>query len=624
MKELVTARNVVNTDEILAWTGRLAEQYPSIAVWINGTVRKWINKNAPTVPFQIEDTTGLPEWLKKSMDGGNQPENVVLDEALEARITPVLDYMTDLIAAKPDTNVASIGFDVAEARSIKWHADMAKNAEKVNPIAEDGAVIVKDYGNGWTWRKLVGKECLINEGEAMGHCVGRFGYYERIIRAKVDIFSLRGPDNSPHVTIEANMATMRVVQIKGRANQDVVPKYLPMVRSFLNDFSWNTIAYDGASSLAVDVRADQLAKNKAVVVHGNMRLVRAPSGWTGEQTYEVFLADANIGSLVLTQDGQMERYTPPPEPANIEFLCHCIMALKMRHKQAFGDDTMLRVAQAAGIKFGFWEQLLDGIYTDALCQMYVGERANWIFAPPHSGSLAVRGFYIAESQTTLLTASASLTVCLQDALALEQPQQNVYRTIWGSDGREHLLDISNRVQRLQAGKKVEVAADDETLLNSLLTALKQPDVATIKAAYKRMRDKDEVTDSHMKQLGMPVSGRSINGIAAVMMCTLPLKNLGPFRKYVFSKPNLLNCWSEILTKPDHILIGLKTYGLSETAIGQIVELLRNEYLRLVPDEKELAALELDLTPRMRVQAVMTWARGHRKDLPRSKQLWGPV
>ncbi len=61
--------------------------------------------------------------------------------------------------------------------------------------------IVKDFGNGWTVKKLA-PESLEYEGQEMGHCVG--GYCDIVTQGGSIIYSLRDPKNKPHVTIEVS------------------------------------------------------------------------------------------------------------------------------------------------------------------------------------------------------------------------------------------------------------------------------------------------------------------------------------------------------------------------------------------------------------------------------------
>lgn len=62
-----------------------------------------------------------------------------------------------------------------------------------------------------------------------GHCVG--GYDQKVKSGESRIFTLRDPNNKPHVTIEMNKAG-DIVQIKGNSNSRVKPEY----RDYIKDY----------------------------------------------------------------------------------------------------------------------------------------------------------------------------------------------------------------------------------------------------------------------------------------------------------------------------------------------------------------------------------------------------
>ena len=62
---------------------------------------------------------------------------------------------------------------------------------------------------------------LVNEGEALGHCVGRIGYDQRMARGESLIFFVRKADhpNTPLITIEFNIKSKKMVQCYGQGNK---------------------------------------------------------------------------------------------------------------------------------------------------------------------------------------------------------------------------------------------------------------------------------------------------------------------------------------------------------------------------------------------------------------------
>lgn len=80
----------------------------------------------------------------------------------------------------------------------QWLKDQQAKADAKNAA---GAPVAHDYGDGWTLRKLR-PEDLKYEGDAMGHCVGGYGYGDAVQRGEKMIFSLRDPKHEPHATLE--------------------------------------------------------------------------------------------------------------------------------------------------------------------------------------------------------------------------------------------------------------------------------------------------------------------------------------------------------------------------------------------------------------------------------------
>lgn len=150
------------------------------------------------------------------------------------------------------------GVDIMQMQTPDMHNkiqewDDAMQAEQGGRAANQGQV-VKHWPDGWTIQKLVDEKHLKEEGDKMGHCVG--GYGDAVRRGHALIYSLRDPENEPHVTTEItphwghcpncdHKASSRliecpncgsnayqpvphdghVVQIQGKANDSPKPEY---------------------------------------------------------------------------------------------------------------------------------------------------------------------------------------------------------------------------------------------------------------------------------------------------------------------------------------------------------------------------------------------------------------
>lgn len=624
MKTLETARNVINSEEVETWLKhRFGERYPTLVLWIGSVVRKFVVKKASTRPANLLDEANLPAWLRTAMQqGGEPPEEVILDDALANRIQPVLDYMVELVNDKPDTNVAAIGFEVAEQRSIKWHEKMTQTVVPV--VVEDGANIMKTYPDGYTWRTVVGKDAMVREGDRMGHCVGRFNYHQMVLRAKAEIVSLRDGQNEPHVTIEIGEGGQRIQQIKGRANKAVVAKYLPYVEDFLKSRTWASINFDGAEPLRDSVTTFQVFQGKPWFEHGNLRAGLKPSGY--DSSYQQFVLatkthDIEIGKFTLSRVNGLwllDTLSVLDTAGKADFFLAMCLAKNITAMQQGAVGTLLG-STSEWTKSEGWCAAKNQAAKDYL-QITVGTADAQVCLD----SKQIIAWY--NPANTSLYLSEDLDNETRQAVAL---QLNVAATVYTQRGfvqtAESKSDInfSSWLKKMLTGRSI-VTDTDESLLNSLLAALKQPDAAAIKAGYMQLKNKAKIVDADFKSLGFATGGRAINAIGTVLLCSLPIKNTAPFRSYIFHKPNTMNCWLEVLAQPDHLHTALVGYGIGASTIKQILELLRNEFLRLIPTEAEIEELDLEAGVAQKVKMALKYAKTHKQNAARSKALWAQL
>ncbi len=618
MKILSAARNVINSEEISAWLAHeFADITPALGLWINSTVRKWILKNAPIVNAPKVDTKGMPEFLRRAFNDPNAvpPQNVTLDDTLRLRIQQVLDYMTDLVSVKPETNVASIGFDVAENRAKKWHADMRVSQERLTPASEDGTKVVMQYPDGWSWREVDGEAAMNREGELMGHCVGNFGYYQQVLRAKTKIISLRDAKNHPHVTIETRESTQSVRQIRGANNAAVVPKYLSRVADFLNSRVWRSIAFDGASPIEQQVREYQMLHAPAIHEAHGVRAVYSLKSTLSDHEIVHFVHEQKVVAKADYRKAKSLKYLSVVDG---ETLALASMVREWCVTEGLRIDAPTSNVLMLGTN---WTSHAQGwceagnVAAQQLCKI-VGNAdtvcllSDVVVAWTTGQTLVFDGGLSTETKREL-SLSCGMT-----------PETVLVAGDW-TEAFKPAPTIQAWIAKHRAGKTVRQGTDLE-LLDSLLAALKQPTAQEIKAAYRRIKDVDELTDQKVKGLGFPTSGRSINAIGAVLLCSLPVQNAAPFKRWVFSKPNTLNCWQEVVSTPDHLSNSLRSYGLSDVVVHKVLELLRNEFLRLTPTLEELEGLDLDAGIEMRVRKGIQYAAAHRTDKQRSKALWSQL
>ena len=100
-----------------------------------------------------------------------------------------------------------------------------------------GKNVVYSFEDGWTFVE-VGIQDAETEGEEMQNCIG--DYCEAIYDEEVFLYSLRDPQNNPHVTIEVNEYD-EAVQIKGKQNEYPKDKFWVYITTFLNHNSFTNV-----------------------------------------------------------------------------------------------------------------------------------------------------------------------------------------------------------------------------------------------------------------------------------------------------------------------------------------------------------------------------------------------
>ena len=113
---------------------------------------------------------------------------------------------------------------IDEYRSAKAKADEEERRElyaKFSAVATNYAPM-EDARQG-VYIVMIAKSPaeLMNEGEVLGHCVGRMGYDQRMARGESLIFFVRRADDptTPLITIEFNIKSKKMVQCYGKGNQ---------------------------------------------------------------------------------------------------------------------------------------------------------------------------------------------------------------------------------------------------------------------------------------------------------------------------------------------------------------------------------------------------------------------
>lgn len=137
----------------------------------------------------------------------------------------VLDFLVSPAAPK---RLQKMSFADAKRKAAEWSKANQKKGRDIVDSDEDLETI-HDFLDGTKIVKLKTKKALQREGFLMGHCVG--GYNPDNVNCH--IYSYRGSKNMPHATFEVQKANNEIVQIKGKGNGTIHPKYIHPILAFL-------------------------------------------------------------------------------------------------------------------------------------------------------------------------------------------------------------------------------------------------------------------------------------------------------------------------------------------------------------------------------------------------------
>ena len=148
----------------------------------------------------------------------------------------IIDWV---VACKID--LFAYDFNQALAAQQLWHDELAEKL-KLNKITIpdlDEERVAFRFSDGLHFLYILDAKDLKYEGKMMGNCVGGNNYKQKIKNGMSLVLSVRDKDNKPHVTIEIDRQSCRLVQQYGKGNNDPVEKYVKLLDEmafYLSDY----------------------------------------------------------------------------------------------------------------------------------------------------------------------------------------------------------------------------------------------------------------------------------------------------------------------------------------------------------------------------------------------------
>jgi hypothetical protein len=134
-------------------------------------------------------------------------------------------------AKKERPDIFSLSFEDAFANSKSWHNNLKFKKVKKHPseILDKETIIYTTKNNKYFFKLLNSSELSL-EGNIMKNCVSSYG--NKILKGHSLIISMRDMKNQPHVTIEVDIKTSSVTQVRGKANERPSKEYMKAITEF--------------------------------------------------------------------------------------------------------------------------------------------------------------------------------------------------------------------------------------------------------------------------------------------------------------------------------------------------------------------------------------------------------
>lgn len=143
----------------------------------------------------------------------------------ESDIEHILDF---LVSSAAPSRLQKMSIQDAKRKAEEWSK---ANQKKGRNLKDDEADLetIHDFLDGTRIVRLKTKEAFQREGFLMNHCVGGYSPDNK----NCHIYSYRDEKNMPHATFEVSKENEEVVQIKGKGNGPIHPKYIHPILAFL-------------------------------------------------------------------------------------------------------------------------------------------------------------------------------------------------------------------------------------------------------------------------------------------------------------------------------------------------------------------------------------------------------
>lgn len=142
----------------------------------------------------------------------------------------IVDFLVSTSAPK---RLQKMSYQDAKRKAKEWSERNQKKGKNLFDGPDDIETI-HDFIDGSKIVRLKTKKAFQREGFLMSHCAGGYSPSDSQL-----IYSYRDKNNMPHATFEVQKSNNEIVQIKGKGNGSIHPKYIHQILEFLRSIGMN-------------------------------------------------------------------------------------------------------------------------------------------------------------------------------------------------------------------------------------------------------------------------------------------------------------------------------------------------------------------------------------------------
>jgi hypothetical protein len=203
------------------------------------------------------------DWLNTVGKASLKKEAVTV-----SRLEHIIDWLNSDTAPK---RLRRLSIKDAIRLSVNWMELNKRKGRDLDDTSDDIKTFIK-FPDGTSIVELVTTSAFKREGALMSHCLGGYS-----IRDNFKIYSLRDSKNHPHATFEVATGKGEVLQIKGKGNGSIHPKYIFKVLDFLKELKidirpseMKNLGYYEIPEIHFPLVAKNLGKNESIVKINNV------------------------------------------------------------------------------------------------------------------------------------------------------------------------------------------------------------------------------------------------------------------------------------------------------------------------------------------------------------------